>query len=158
MACAYVILTKRPALLPVLWGLRLLLFNALPGACTSQHRVYVLERAYSSLHDYASDFARTAPPCLCLVAVQYDPTSAFTKNRKTSSNLVCHTAAACAAPDTHADTTKTGAPREHFGSGHEARVEAGKKGGHISGAAPAHDSCFLCQLLSPACSLWGLWA
>ncbi|KAK9830993.1 hypothetical protein WJX81_006538 [Elliptochloris bilobata] len=29
-------------------------------------------------------------------------------------------------------TTKTGAPKEHFGHGHEARVEAGKKGGHIS--------------------------
>ena len=29
-------------------------------------------------------------------------------------------------------TTKTGAPKEHFGHGHDARVEAGKKGGHIS--------------------------
>ena len=32
----------------------------------------------------------------------------------------------------HEGTTKTGAPKEHFGSGHGARVEAGKKGGHIS--------------------------
>ena len=32
----------------------------------------------------------------------------------------------------HEGTTKTGAPKEHFGSAHEARVEAGKKGGHIS--------------------------
>ena len=32
----------------------------------------------------------------------------------------------------HEGTTKTGASKEHFGSGHDARVEAGKKGGHIS--------------------------
>ena len=29
-------------------------------------------------------------------------------------------------------TTKTGAPKEHFGHGHAARVEAGKKGAEIS--------------------------
>ena len=29
-------------------------------------------------------------------------------------------------------TTKTGAPKEHFGHGHEARVEAGRKGAEIS--------------------------